>query len=163
MATINLPVFRLSYNDIRNLPKGLIGNKPKLLLVPQFPNLNQPGNMELLAYFTKTHTNYAEDTKPLSIFHTSGNFEALESNLVIGNNDITIKKLLRTKTGPREWTYAEIFPFAKIVPGNDPNPHLAFKFIFHNTVAEIDPVILAEPVYSNPSPPAKPSDEELEP
>ncbi len=156
---VTFPSFIIQYDNLEKLHGGIFTNKPKLLLKIGIPDLSKPDSIELVPYFTKTHGHYAEGDSPLPNAVTLGPHRSEEIKaIIIGNNDITLKRLLRKNGSPRKCDYFIFVPSTKNYPG-DPKNHLCFKIIavtVNKATGKLSEEIIA---YSNPTPPGRPSEE----
>ena len=160
---IRFPVYEIQYNYLMNLPKGVITDKPKLLLKASFADISNPAGMKLTAYFTKTHGHYAEDQAPVPESEITKGADVSEefTDVVIGNNDIVLKKILKKNGQFRDCNYFKFIP-VKVKFEGDPRNHLRYliKAVKVTFDANKKRILTEEDAgYSNPTPPGRPSED----
>ncbi len=157
MPNINLAKFEMPRSILDDLSAGFPTNKPKLIFKIQLYVTN-PANSKLLVYYAKKHAHYAEESSPIAVLNAVGHV-SINEILIIGNSEATVKKLLKQNGQPMTWSWIRLTPVLRRGYNTDLFEHLAFKVEF--LTAEKVVINEYEPVYSNPSPPAKPSEEEI--
>lgn len=163
LAGVRFPVWEIQFNYLKNLPSGVVTDKPKLLLEAGFADISRPGEMRLIAYFTKTHGHYAEDQVPIPETEITIGTEVSEefTDVVIGNNDIVLKKILKKNGNWRDCDYFKFVPVKKTYAG-ETRPHLRYKIMAVKVTYDANKQKIfteEEAGYSNPTPPGRPSEQ----
>jgi len=162
-AGIKFPVYIIQYAYLKDLPKGIWTDKPKLLLKVSFADITKPAEMKLAAYFTKTHGHYAEGESPIPDSEITISTDESEefTGIVIGNNDLALQKILKKNGKWRDCDYFKFIPVKKqFLP--DTKYHLQFKIVAVKVTYDANKkkILTEEDAgYSNPTPPGRPSEE----